>query len=89
MKITWNTSLVHNVCVDVPGGENMTRDELMEAIADEECSYLWVESPCLNEILATAQTDLFENQFDIDNTEYTEKEQKALESGKPHLSEYS
>ena len=44
--------------VDVEGAEDMTEDQIRDAISNEECSELQVESPSLKEILKTGWCDL-------------------------------
>ena len=89
MKVTWTTSVAHTVCVDVTNGELMTEEEIKEAIKNDDCNIVWVESPDTKEVLATAWYDLEHQDIDLDNDPLTDAEQSAVESGQPILSQYS
>lgn len=58
MLITWPTTLTHYITVDVEGAEDMTEAQIRDAISNEECSDLQVESPSLKEIFKTGWYDV-------------------------------
>ena len=83
------TVLQHNICVYIDGGENMTDEQINEAIEEENYSTLWVENPCLGEIISTAHADFDVASADTDVTPLTTEEKEVVRLGIPEVGEYS
>ena len=81
--------LEHNVCVHVPNGEAMSREELMEALGNDDYQVLWVENPTTNEVISVAIAEREDAPFNTDDSPLTDEEQQAIATGKPLLSNYN
>ena len=89
MKIEMTALLEHNVCVHVPNGEAMNREELMEALGNEEYQVLWVENPTTSEVVSVAIAERGDAPFNTDESPLNAEEQQAIATGKPLLSNYN
>ena len=68
----------------------MTDEQIKEAINEENYSTLWVENPCLSEIISTAHADLIDGaSVDTDATPLTTEEKEVVRLGIPEVGEYS
>ena len=81
--------LEHNVCVHIPNGESMDREELIEALGNDEYKILWVENPTNSEVVSVAIAERGDDPFNTDESPLTVEEQQAIATGKPLLSSYN